>query len=76
MKAFFEGLFWGFITIGAIFLILFVIASSINDSMNRSEKVECRKWQEDAAKYQGFYIVQWQADQCKAHDIIINAPVK
>lgn len=76
MKAFFEGLFWGLVTLGAVFLILYTIASSISDSIDKKEINECRKWQEYSAQYSGFYLVQWQADQCKAHEIIINAPVK
>lgn len=45
-------------------------------SIDGNEIHECRKWQEMAAQYQGFYLVQWQADQCSYHNIIINAPVK
>lgn len=52
-------------------LILVLVAGT-----NNSEKAECKKWQEYAAQYEGFYLVQWQADQCKAHSIQINAPIK
>lgn len=44
--------------------------------LDQNEVVQCRQWQEQSAQYAGFYLVQWQADQCKAHNIIINAPVK
>lgn len=44
--------------------------------INKSEVVECNHWTSQAAEYSGFYLTHWQADQCKAHGIIINAPVK
>lgn len=53
----------------------FVIWLAIK-SVDRDEIIECRKWQEYSAQYSGFYLVKWQADQCAAHNIIINSPVK
>jgi len=52
----------------------------IAHSFNLSEKSECLKWQAQAEEYrQGkkdlFYLTQWQADQCEAHGILINAPI-
>lgn len=43
---------------------------------NKTEVVECQQWKSQAAEYKNFYLLQWQDDQCRAHDIIINAPVK
>lgn len=40
------------------------------------EKNECKKWATDAGKYTGYYITQWQKDQCDAHEIKIGAPVR
>ncbi len=60
-----------FITIG-----FFLVASSLERAFDTTEKNECRKWQEYSAQYTGFYLVQWQKDQCDAHEIIINSPVK
>lgn len=47
-----------------------------NVSVNRSEVNDCLTWQQEASQYPKFYLVQWQADQCAAHNITINAPVK
>ena len=44
--------------------------------LNAVEIEECRKWQEYAVKFEGFYLVAWQAEQCQAHNIIIDAPIK
>lgn len=36
------------------------------------EVEECRRWQEDAKKYSGYYTLQWQEQQCAAHNLIIK----
>lgn len=41
-----------------------------------NEIVECRKWQEMASKYEGFYLVQWQRDQCDFRGVVVNAITK
>lgn len=45
-------------------------------SLSRSEQMECMKWQRWSEEYQEFYLTPAEADQCKAHNITINAPVK
>lgn len=57
-------------------MILIGGVNLVNSSMNKSEVVECNQWKSQAAEYSGFFLAHWQADQCKAHNIIINAPVK
>lgn len=57
-------------------LLVMLIGLVIESGINKGEIVECNKWQEHAAMYEGFYLVQWQKDQCDAHQITINAPVK
>lgn len=42
----------------------------------RQETADCLKWQQQAQDYPNFYLTQWQADQCKANGISINAPIK
>lgn len=67
------------ITIAIILAVIGVVSGAVylgENSLNDSEIAECRKWQEQSAQYSGFYIVQWQKDQCDAHSIIINATVK
>lgn len=76
MKAFFEGFFWSLVIIMGSFFIIYVFVSSISDAMDKDEINECRQWQEYAAQFDGFYLVQWQKDQCDAHSVIINAPVR
>lgn len=69
-------MFWATI-LGLGCVMVYGMISGLQNGMASEEVTECRKWQEQAAEYApSFYIVQWQADQCKAHDITINAPVK
>lgn len=50
--------------------------------MDRSEISECNTWRAQAVEFADnspaakFYILRWQKDQCDAHGITINAPVK
>lgn len=57
-----------------IFLVAFVFI--INVGMNKSEIVDCYKWKKQASEYPSFYLLRWQADQCKAHNINIDAVIK
>jgi len=44
--------------------------------ISRAEKIECRTWQKEAQEIQGYWLTQWQADQCQAHGIKVEAPIK
>ncbi len=54
--------------------ILFVFV--LNIGMSRSEVVDCLKWQQQAEDYPAFYLLKWQAEQCQAHNIDIDAPIR
>lgn len=56
--------------------VLFVLAALLLMGFKKEEQVSCYKWQEQAGQYSGFYLLQWQKDQCDAHGIEINAPVQ
>jgi len=56
--------------------ILFVLSALMLMGMKNEEKVSCHKWQTQATEYPGFYLTQWQKEQCDAHGIQINAPVQ
>lgn len=64
------------LTLGVIAVVLMGLIGATIVGLNRSEASECLKWQDQAAHYPGFYLTEWQARQCAAHNIIINAPVK
>lgn len=49
---------------------------AVNAGLNKSEVVECNQWKAQAVEFKGFYLTQWQADQCAAHNIEINAVIK
>lgn len=49
---------------------------ALGNSMDQSEIVECNQWKEQSTQYAGFFLAEWQAEQCTAHHININAPVK
>lgn len=54
-------------------VVLFVFL--LNIDMSRAEVVDCLKWQKEAQEYPNYYLLQWQAMQCEAHDISIDAPI-
>ena len=56
--------------------IVAVLAFSLNYGIKKSAQVECYKWQDQAQEFPLFYLTQAQADQCKALNISIDAPVK
>ncbi|MDE2102573.1 MAG: hypothetical protein KGL39_35325 [Patescibacteria group bacterium] len=59
----------------AIAIVLGLI-SLLNIGLSRQEEAECYQWQNQAKHYAGFYLTQWQSEQCLAHGISIDAPIK
>ena len=55
--------------------VLFILAALMLMGVKNEEKVSCHKWQTQATEYPGFYLLEWQKEQCDAHGIQINAPV-
>lgn len=57
---------------GVVFAIVLMYAGSI--ALRRAEIAECIAWQEQADTLQGFYLTQWQVDQCVAvgHAVILK----
>lgn len=53
-----------------------VLIITVMTAMNVREIGECTRWNREAGRYPGYYLTQWQKDQCDAHAIFINAPVK
>lgn len=66
------------VVFGAVigFGILAFIIVLVPYSLDRLEIHECMQWQGYAKTLTGFYLTQTQNDQCVAHGIIINAPIK
>lgn len=64
------------LSILAIVALCALFAFCLVKGADRAEAVECYKWQDQAQQYTGFYLLQWQADQCKAQGIDIDAPIK
>lgn len=59
------------VTILAVALVTAILVGT-----SRSENAECIKWSQEADAYPGYFLAQWQKDQCDAHGIKISAPVK
>lgn len=59
-----------FSCLGAAFIAAIVIG------LGRGETVECQQWRSDAKTLPGFYLTQWQKQQCDHYQINIEAPVK
>lgn len=65
-----------------ILLVLFAVACLVgalwvgNKFVSVVEKDECKEWTMQATRLKDYYFTQWQADQCSAHGIQVNAPIK
>lgn len=60
--------------LGAVFIAGFM--AIIYQGLYRSEAVDCRQWEDQAKNYPMFYLTVSQDEQCRAHGIIISAPIK
>lgn len=47
-----------------------------NSALEKTEVVECQKWQQQAKEFSLFYVTSWQDQQCRAHGIVIDAKVE
>ena len=52
------------------------VAFAFLKGVEKQEKVECLKWQEEAKIYDDYYITKWQDEQCRHYGIKIDAPIK
>lgn len=48
----------------------------VSTAWRAQESVECYKWAEQAETYAGYYLNEWQAQQCHDNGIKVNAPVR
>ena len=53
-------------------IILTIATISLSQGIKRQEIKECVTWQRYADWYEGYYLTDWQAEQCRAHDITID----
>lgn len=45
--------------------------------IERQETYECQKWVSEAGQYKGYYLANWQVEQCKARKIdVSNIPTE
>lgn len=52
------------------------LAWAIWTGVNKAEKNECLKWKNEAELYRPlYYLTGWQAEQCAAQGIEVDAPV-
>ena len=51
----------------ALFVLLYFIG---NIGIEKTEKMECRKWVKESQELQGFYWTPWQKAQCEHYGII------
>lgn len=57
----------------ALTLLLVVLGlAGLDKVMERGERAECLAWKEQASQNSTFYLVGWQADQCKS----VGVPMK
>lgn len=48
---------------------------ALSQGVSKSERAECLKWQSEARQFVGYYLTSWQAAQCAAHGVAIDAPI-
>jgi 3D (Asp-Asp-Asp) domain-containing protein len=60
-----------------LFTIVICVAFGVSLSygLDRNAEHECKTWQTYATQYAGFYLLPWQADQCKIIGEPVNAKV-
>lgn len=63
------------ITLTVIALIV-LFFWAIGTGLDRQAKADCETWRNQANEFEGFYLTQWQKDQCDAVGVEVNAPVK
>jgi hypothetical protein len=68
----------GFIALTFSLAVMTIVGSlsMLTIGFDKTEVVECNTWKQQAKEYPNFYMLQWQRDQCDAHNIWIGAPVK
>ncbi len=52
-----------FICLAVLFLFAF------EKGLEKQEKYECLKWQEEAEQYKDYYLLDWQKEQCDYYNI-------
>lgn len=61
--------------LGVVVVVLLLVGAFVVGE-SRTEIVECNTWAAQAKEFKNFYLTHWQADQCAAHNIVVNAPVQ
>ena len=57
-------------------LILVLVIFVLSNSLDKQERNECLIWQHQSEIYEGFFLAQWQKEQCDYHGIEVNAEIK
>ena len=58
-----------------IFLVGCLIMSwggIMKEVMSRHELMECQEWQKQSKIYRGYYITDWQKEQCLEYQILLE----
>ena len=56
--------------------VLVIVAMIMPSVWERRETGQCQLWQAEAERYGDYFISNWQAEQCNARGVYIDAPVK
>lgn len=62
--------------IAIVAIVAFVCIKVTIVSLDKSEISSCLKLKKQAEEIQGFFLIQWQDQMCKAHNITVDAPVR
>jgi len=64
------------IAVASIFVALFIgFVAATHIGLQKQERLECQKWELEADKYSGYFIAEWQKEQCDSFGTQIEAPV-
>jgi len=53
-------------------IIIPLLLIAFNAGLIKHERIECEQWAEQARTIQGFYLLEWQCEQCANYGIYIE----
>ena len=55
--------------IGLATIVIGLVMVALEYGVNKTEQNECHKWNQEAQEYPGYYLADWQKEQCLHHEI-------
>ena len=55
-----------------VIVYFFVFLAILEMGIEKQEKFECYQWQKQAKEFPGFYLTEWQREQCEHYNIKVG----